>query len=179
MQRIAIEVPIMAVAAILMASMVLAGGSAIPPPAEPLLLPSRPVASDISDTTRCLEAPVTTPSAAGAVGRATLCQTGRDLHTTLRADGLALGVVYTAWLGYTVQPPPCQGSPCGPFGLPGEQPTEFTQQIGGGVVPASGTLEVDAQIREFRPMSGGQVSLLLLLPTGEASPLAQATFLVP
>jgi hypothetical protein len=177
--RIAVELPVMATVAAIMASMVLIVGRSIEPPAHPVVLASHVVDSPTGDVGACLEAPVTALWATGAVGKGTLCYDGRDLRVALRVTDLAPGEVYAAWLGYEHQPAPCHDSPCGSVDLPSERPTGLMQQVVGGVSPPSRTLELDATLRDIRLLSGARVSLLLLRPTGRAGPHAQATFTIP
>lgn len=179
MRRVTREASLMAVAAAVMATMVLVGGSAIQPPAEPFLLPDPALAAATYDTSRCIEAPVTAPSASGAVGRATLCPSGRDLYTTLKVDGLTPGAAYTAWLVYTLRPAACNDSPCGPSDLTDGQPSGFTQYVGGGTVPATHSVEIAARLHDIRLVSGVTISLALVSPSGTGGPHARATFIIP
>jgi hypothetical protein len=178
-RRVAVELPVVAVVAAMMASLVLAAGTSIQPPAQPILLPARPAEHAVGDTERCLSAPVTAVWAAGAVGKGILCYEGRALRIALHVADLAPGEVYTAWLSYKPQPAPCHDSPCGPVDLPGEQPSGLMQQIGSGVAPASRTLDLAADLRDVQLVSGAQISLLLLRPNGLAGPRARAVFAVP
>jgi hypothetical protein len=177
--RVAIELPIMAMASAIMTSMVLIVGTTIEPPAQPIVLPSRSVDSPTGDVGRCLIAPVTAPLASGIVGQGTLCESGRDLRVTLRVTDLTPGEVYTAWLSYAPQPAPCRDSPCGSIDLPSESPAGLMERIDGGVVPPSHTLELHRELRDTRFISGAQISLLLLRPRGRVGPHAQAVFIIP
>jgi hypothetical protein len=179
MDRIAIELPIAAVAAALMAGMVLATGSAIDPPIEPILLSNGKVESTAGSPSGCLEAPITTPSDAGDVGHARLCHDGRDLRLVLRADGLAPGSGYRAWLGYAHQLGPCEDSLCDEIGLPSGRSTGSMQQIIGEVPPTSRTLELDVSLRDVKLVSGAQILLRLLRQGSLAGPDAGAVFNVP
>lgn len=179
MRRVTIEVPIMAMAAIVMASMVLAVGNAIESPAVPVVLASAPVEPRSGTATDCLEADVVALTTAEVAGHARLCYDGRDLRLTFRAKGLAPGEVYSAWLGYMHRTVPCQDTPCGPIDLSHERTIALMQRPVGGVSPASLELEFDSSVRRVQLARGEQVSLLLLRPGGLPVTYAQAVFIVP
>ena len=201
MRRIAVEFPIMAVTAAVMASLVLVAGTALEAsteptapshalrpalctvsycePAELIILPGKPVGPPAGNTASCLETTMDAASAPGVVGTATLCHDGRDLRTALRVGGLARGEMYIAWLSYLDRRDACSGTPCEAAGPPHERVVGLMHRIGGGIAPASGTFEIDASLRDVQLVRGAQVSLLLLPSDGQAGPEARAAFTIP
>jgi hypothetical protein len=158
---------------------VLVIGSAIEPPTEPVVLARRPEGARSDNVMGCLEAPVTSPSTAEAVGHARLCHDGHTLQVTLRVTGLVPGEVYSLWLGYAHQLEPCQASLCGHGDLPHERSTGLLQQVVGEGSPGSGALQVDSNVHDVQLVRGARLSLLLLCPCPPVEPHAQATFVVP
>jgi hypothetical protein len=159
MHPIAIELPFMATAAAIMASIVLIGGTSIEVPAQPIVLPSQQAEWARNTADGCLEAPVTAP--AGILGRGTLCESGQDLRVLLQASGLTSGERYAAWLSYTLETRPCRDTPCGSLDLPGENPASLMRQIGEGVAPASRTVEFDVTLDHVRLVTDAHVALVL------------------
>jgi hypothetical protein len=179
MHRIGAEIPIVAVAAAMMAGMVLVVGRAIEPPTEPIVLASRPAELYAGGPATCLAAPLTGRAASGVVGQARLCHDGRDLHLTLRMDGIAPGEVFSAWLGYAHRQAPCQDSSCGSSDLPSDRPASLMQRRIGDASSTARTLELDAALTGVELTPGEQVVLRVLQPGESAGPYAQAIFDVP
>jgi hypothetical protein len=177
-RRIAIELPIGALAAAIMASIVACAGAAIEPMSQPA---ARTDLTDAPDggAARCLEAPVTAPSAMGQVGTSTLCYDHYVLRAMLLVHDLAPGPLYTVWLVYQLPPAACPDTSCAPVGLLTGSPSGLMQLLGGAVAPPSGMLEIHGQLQDVRLVRGARVSLMLLRPGGKAGPHAQAELIVP
>jgi hypothetical protein len=86
--------------------------------------------------------------------------------------------VYTAGLSDIDRRVLCQDVPCRLIDLPGDHPLGLLKCVDGGVVPPSGTLELTGELPDTHVLSGAQLSLLLLHPSGQAGPSARAVFVV-
>ena len=175
MRRVALEILIVAVAAVVMAGLVLTVGSAIEP-AEPMVLHVEGAESRPQSAMTCFEAPLVSPSAREPGGLARLCQVDRTLHVAIRAAGLVPDEVYAAWLGYAHDLAPCAGSRCGSTDLSHERSTALMQQVLGEPGPLTRALAFDTSIRDVQLAPGAEVTLLLLRASGQTE--AQATFTI-
>jgi hypothetical protein len=179
MHRIAIDVPVAAMAAVVMASLVLVAGTAIAPANEEMLSPGAPLEPLFDAWGNCLIGSVTAAPASSVLGQARLCQVGDDLHAILRVGGLVPGGVYTGWLSYTTHPVLCTPSYCEPPAMLPDTPYELMRQIDEGIAASSRTLELGATLPDFSPVSGSRVALLLRHPNGGAGSYAEAVFSIP
>jgi hypothetical protein len=177
--RIAIEIPIAIMAAAMVASFVLIAGIAIEPSVAPIMLPGAPVEPFFDGWGNCLITTVTAPPASDVLGHARLCQVGDDVHATLRVGGLVPGAIYTGSISYSTHPVLCTHSYCEPPTVLPDAPDGPMQQFDEGVAASSRTLELDATLPDFSPVSGSQVSLLLRRPNGGAGSHAEAVFGIP
>jgi hypothetical protein len=178
-RQIAVELPMMATVAAIIAVLVLVAGRSIEPPSQPFVLPSRTVQSPGDAVEACIEAPVSARSGADAVGRATLCHRGTRLRVSLQASILTTGETYTALLTYVPQPGQCTDSPCGQVDLPDERPRGLNLRVDGVVVSPFHAVEVDAEVPDSRLPSGAWLSLMLLPETGNLGPPTEAVFTIP
>jgi hypothetical protein len=179
MRHIALDLPVVVLAGLVMAAMVLAGGNVIHPPSSLVVPPSLATEPPAGAASTCLEAPVTAHTASGVDGTAELCVGGRDVRVRLHVDGVTPGKVYTAWFSYIAQPGYCRDLTCGPADFFGETPIGLLEQIAGGVAPPSKMLELAGELRDLELVSGAQVTLLLLRPRGPAGLHSQAVFIIP
>jgi hypothetical protein len=177
--RIAIEIPITTVAAAMIASFVLIAGIAIEPPAAPIMVPGAPVEPLFDGWGNCLIATVTALSASDVLGHARLCQVGDDVQATFRVGGLVPGAVYTGLLSYTMHPVLCTHSYCEPPTMLSDAQDVLMQQFDEGIAASSRTLELDATLPDFSPVSGAQVTLLLQHSNGGVESHAEAIFSIP
>jgi hypothetical protein len=175
----------MAAVAIMMASLVLVGGAALPPPAEPRALIARQVYTPVGETGTCFEAPAVVPSTSVTVGVGTLCVDGHDLRVTLQATGLTPGDEYTGSLRYTLRPAPCRDSrtepesPCRSVDVPDDRPTTLVKHIDAGIAAPTGVLRVQKHLNDARFFSGGEITLELLKLREDADPQAETVFVLP
>lgn len=179
MHRVAVEIPMIALAAASIASMVLAGGRTIEPSPAPIAQTAPPSETPNGAERICLEAPVTAHTAPGVDGKAELCIGSRDVQVHLRVDGVTAGKVYTAWLSYIAQPVRCRDVPCGPADFFGDSPIGLMTQFDGGVAPPSQTLELAGELHDLELVGGAQVTVLLLRPRGPTGLHSQAVFIIP
>jgi hypothetical protein len=179
------EVSVTAVVAVVMASVVLVGGAALPLPTEPGGLAARKIEAPDGETGTCLEAPATVPSTSVTVGVGTLCVDGPALHVTLQVAGLTPGEEYTGSLRYTFQPAPCRDSrtapelACRSIDAPGDPPSTLVTHIDAGIAAPTGVLRVQKHLNDGRFVSGGEVTLELLKLREDADPRAEAVFILP
>jgi hypothetical protein len=169
----------MAGASAIMTGSVLVAGLLIPPSAPPIELSKHLSGLATNTTGNCLVAPVTMRSAFGDVGQAILCYDGSNLRATLRVSGLTPGEMYSGWLAVGQRQAPCPEDSCISSAPLGTSAVGLMEQLGGSVVPSSGTLELQRELRDVRLLNGAEVVLTLLHSASPAGRHAQAIFNVP
>lgn len=179
MHRCAIEIPVVAIFGGITAVMILIGGTAIAPDGETVTTQSLSIEWTGEDPGACFDAPVTPHTAPTVDGEARLCTIGRDVQVRLRVGGLTPGKLYTASLSYVAQPTGCRDVPCGASDFFADEPVGLLEQIGSGVASPSGTLELSGELNDLQPVSGAQVTLLVLRPRTPTGLVGQAVFVIP
>src|SRR5262245_34047724 len=86
-----------ALPATIMAGLGLALGAMLPSPAAPVGVHTGPTQPVLVDVGTCIEAPTSPFGAPGLAGRATLCDNGQGVRTSVEIIGLPPGAEYTAW----------------------------------------------------------------------------------
>ena len=172
MSRRAVEVLTSVAAAVIMLGMVLLLGAAIKPPAQPITLPARGAGI-------CLEAPVTTLSAASIAGHGQVCIDGDSARPTFQVSGLTAGQRYAAWFGYTTHAPGVPPTPGGTIDVGGDNPDAPLRRFGEAIAPESGELEFRAELHDLLLTPNARITLLLVNPGGTAGPIARAFMVLP
>jgi hypothetical protein len=175
MRRVAVEILIVAVAAVAMAGLVLTGGNAIEP-TEPTGFLARGAESPSNSAMTCFEAPLSSPHASERGGLVRLCQIDRTLHVAIRATGLVPGEVYAAWLGFSPDLAPCSASNCGSIDLPHQRSAGLLQRVIGALGPLTHALAFDTSIPDVQLAPGAEITLRLLRASGQSE--AEATFII-
>ena len=179
MRQIAVELPMMAVVAAIIAILVLVAGGSIESPEQPHALVNRAMHSADAEGERCLNAPVSAPSGPATEGRATLCHHGATIRLSLQASILNPGERYTALLTYIALPLTCGAALCRPLDLPDERQLGLSVRINDVVVSPSRVVVVHAELPDTHLPTGAQISLMLLPPNEQTGQASQAMFTVP
>jgi len=171
---------ILVIPSAVMAGLVLLLGAALSAPTVPATPASQPALVTLVDANTCVEAPTAAFGAPGLGGRATLCDDGRGIRTTVEIIGLPPGEEYTAWwLDLGALPTVCGESSCRPVATPVDDPAASMQRVGTASVQPSGVLELNGDLRDVRLLHGSQIVVLILGEQGRSGPYAQARFVVP
>src|SRR5262245_995168 len=107
-----------ALPATVMAGLGLALGATLSSPAPPVGVPAGPIQLVLVDAGTCIEAPTSPFGAPGLAGRATLCDNGQGVKTSVEIIGLPPGAEYTAWwFDFGALPTACRETVCGQVGM--------------------------------------------------------------
>jgi hypothetical protein len=126
------------------------------PPPFPVLAAEDPT------NTYCHDASLTAMEGSRVRGRSWLCVSGGSTRSTIEAEDLTPGVVYTAWLTYFDDPAVCRSGPCADADLLGEDPAGVLGRIDATVADQAGRARFDASYRALTLSSGSHVRLLLI-----------------
>jgi hypothetical protein len=169
-----------ALSSAIMAGLGLVLGATLSSPTAPDGIPARSVQPPRVDVGTCIEAPTAPFGAPGLGGRATLCDDGQGIRTTIEIIGLPPGEEYTAWwLDLGTLPTTCRETSCRPVGTPADDPTTSMERVGTASVQPSGILDLTGDLRDVRLWHGEKIVVLILGEQGRGGPYAQASFVVP